>query len=80
MIFTTLDPKGWPGLPSNPQKKKKKKKKKKEFKNLNKKNYLKAFGYAYKIKIPIWSLPIQFSGSVSDHNVIIVIYFFYRLK
>ena len=27
--------------------------------------YLKAFGYAHKIKMPIWSLPIQFSVFVS---------------
>jgi hypothetical protein len=46
----------WPTPKSSNQKKK----------GIKKKNYLKAFGYAYKIKMPIWSLPIQFSKSVSD--------------
>jgi hypothetical protein len=45
-----------PGLPTNPQKKKKKKS--------IKKNYLKAFGPTQKIKISIWSLPIQLFESV----------------
>jgi hypothetical protein len=40
----------------------KKKKKKKKIK----KNYLKAFGPTQKIKISIWSLPIQLFESVPD--------------
>ena len=55
---------GWPWPTPKSSKKKKKKKKIKE-KELKKKNHLKAFGYAYKIKMSICSLPIQFSRSIS---------------